>query len=235
VSIDAKFPVFGGSDTPIESEPEVPEAVSFAPPAASESTALPEPEKPAAPVPIAVIAGGSAALLIVIAVIIAVMMRKKKKAAALQPDSAIAAGHVGESYAEKTEFVGDVNSSEVQYTIKLSKQNDPSQTWTLMVSGDLIIGRAEHCHVRLDDKSVSREQCKITAQGTGLVIVHLGSTNKTLLNGSSVTESCPLQSGDMLKFGREVLRVNYIQTLGSPPPKPEQPRNPHSGKTESIF
>ena len=163
-------------------------------------------------------------LLILIAVIIiATIARSKREKAILHPEADMTMGYVNENHGVKAGFVSNVNYSKAHYTIKLSNPNNPSKTWTLPVDDVLLIGRAEHCSVRLEDVSVSREQCKIAIQGASLVVVHLGSTNKTSLNGSRVANSSPLQSGDMLKFGREMLHVDYIQKLNYPLPKPDQP------------
>ncbi|WP_210166179.1 FHA domain-containing protein [Desulfitobacterium hafniense] len=248
MSIDIKFPVFNAPNTntsTTETEEKASAAEIHGASVAPEQTIPSFPNETAASKPITTLfgnytiviyIGAGVALLIVIAVILAVaVVRGKKKREALRSEPGIAVGYIDDNHGEKTEFVGDVNFVEAQYTIKLSNPNNPSKTWTLPITGDLLIGRAEHCSVRLDDRSVSREQCKIAVQGIGLVVIHLGSTNKTSLNGSNIVESSPLQSGDTLKFGREVLRIDYIQKLGSPPPKPELSRNSNSGKTESIF
>ena len=247
ISMDVKFPVF---NAPVESTPAPTESVNEETPS-PELTPAPEVTTPPLPVEtsetkslttlfgeytIVIYIGAGIALIILIAVIIAIsIVRSKKKKSASSHESGVSAGHSGYSGTEKTEFLSDVNNGDSQYTIKVSHSNDPNKTWTLAVVGDLMIGRAEHCNIRLDDKSVSREQCKIVAQGSGLAIVHMGATNKTALNGNSVVGSSPLQSGDTIKIGRETLRVDYIQTLGAPLPKQEQPQNASKGNTESIF
>lgn len=48
-----------------------------------------------------------------------------------------------------------------------------------------------------------------------LVLVHLGS-NTTRVNGVKVTDSKPLASGDLLRLGREQLKIDYIQKLDGP-------------------
>jgi hypothetical protein len=178
--------------------------------------------------------GAGVLLIVLIAVIIAVCVtrgKKKKQVSSCQPSFT----PQNDSYNEKSEYIGEVNAAGAQFTIKLSNPNNPSKNWTLPVSGELIIGRAEHATIRLDDKSVSREQCKIVVQGAGLVVVHLSQTNKTSLNGANVASSSPLQSGGTLKFGREVLHIDYIQSIGTPPPAREPEKTQSGGKTESIF
>jgi hypothetical protein len=196
-----------------------------------------------------VFVGAGVALVIIIAVIVALaaVRGKKKKqggsggaggnGGSAGPGAGLGPGSGTSGSNDKTEYVGEASFAGAQFTIKLSSPHNQSRSWTLPISGELIVGRAEHCAVRLDDKSVSREQCKIVVQSAGLAVVHLQHTNKTFLNGGNVAASAPLQSGDTLKFGREVLRVDYIQSLGNPVPPREPAKAPGSGGsgTESIF
>lgn len=177
--------------------------------------------------------GAGVALLILVAMILALVVARKKKTSV--PAPSYASWSEEGIAADQTVFIGDVNHSSPQYAIKLSNAKDPNKTWTLPLTGDLLIGRAEHCPVRLEDKSVSREQCKIMVKGEDLLVVHLGLTNKTALNGRTIDHSSPLRSGDTLKLGRVFLRVDYIQSLGTIPPETASSANQASGKTESIF
>jgi hypothetical protein len=248
LQFDIKVPVFDvpATSSPVPTEQQTAEATSAPAPTVEPTPITPpakvEPESDNSIMSLfgdytlVVFIGAAALLIILIAVIIAVAItrvkRKKRDNTRYGGDSS--ASSANEIHSEKTEYIGDENVAGAQFTIKLSNPNNPSRSWTLPVSGELIIGRAEHAVIRIDDKSVSREQCKIVAQGAGLAIVHLSQTNKTSLNGVAVTGSSPIQSGDTLKFGRELLRIEYIQSLGAPPPR-EPERTPSSGKTESIF
>jgi len=180
--------------------------------------------------------GVGVAVLVIAAIIVAsIVVRRKKKISSTRPDFEPNSIY-GSGSGVKTEFISDGDYVSAEYTIKISKPNDISKSWTLPVTGDLLIGREEHCPVQLDDKSVAREQCKIVVTSTGLAVVNLSTTNKTVLNGRTVTETFPLQSGDALKFGRETLRIDYIQSLGSAVPPQEPPHNADkSKKTESVF
>ena len=182
-----------------------------------------------------IIIGAGIAIIIISIIITVAVSRKKKKIKATRRGPVAISREAADSYSDKTEFVGEVINTGTSYTIKLTNPYDISKTWTLPVSGDLLIGRAEHCDVRFDDKSVSREQCKIMVHGNGLSVIHMGSTNKTSLNGSLVVESSPIQSGDTLKFGRVVIHIDYIQAHGTPPSKPEPQSIQSGGKTESLF
>ncbi|MDR1210352.1 MAG: FHA domain-containing protein [Clostridiales bacterium] len=230
---------------------DAPSAETAEPPAAPEITAAPKPTvSPVEYEPestesitsvfgdytLVVFIGAGVLLIILIAVIIAVAVtrgKKKKRTSEYSAPNEIVSG--GGNYYEKTEFVGEADFSGAQFTIKLSNPDNPGKNWILPINGELVIGRAEYCAIRLDDKSVSREQCKIAAQGAGLIVVHLSRTNKTFLNGVNITGSSPLQSGCTLKFGRESLHIDYIQSLGAPAHPREPEKSPGGSKTESIF
>ena len=187
------------------------------------------------------IGAGIALIIIISAIIVAVFVRGKGKSRIKQEvlisETGIAEKQKEDKYSGETEFIGDSDYAKTQFIIELSNSDNPIQNWTLPinVNGDLLIGRAEHCNLRLADISVSREQCKIIVQGIGLAVVHLGSSNKTILNEKNVAESSPLQSGDTLKFGREVLHINYIRIIGDTISKPESMQNTGRGETESLF
>ena len=176
--------------------------------------------------------------VVVIIIVAAASGSKKKKAAVINyyPESSNSSIHD-----EKTEYIGAKGASEINFldadfSIKISCASDMSKTWNLPVKGELIIGRAQHAHVMLDDGSVAREQCKIVIDGANLAVVNLSNTNKTILNGNRISGMVPLQSGDTLTLGRDVLRVDYIQSLTAPQPSHEQPTSVNrSSNTESIF
>ncbi|MCL2813450.1 MAG: FHA domain-containing protein [Oscillospiraceae bacterium] len=136
-----------------------------------------------------------------------------------------------------TELAGGDKFQKERYAIGLGSTTDPSKTWMfpIEVDGGLLIGRAENCALRLEDRSVSREQCKIVAEDAQFFVVHLGVTNKTAVNGNIADKSVPLQIGDKIRFGREGLRVDYLQTPKKLPPDPMEPKDAGEGKTALLF
>ena len=72
---------------------------------------------------------------------------------------------------------------------------------------ELLIGRAERCHVVLDDAYVSQMHARIFSRGDGYVVEDLGSTNGTYLNRQRVTQPAELQRGDRVKIGKTVLEM----------------------------
>lgn len=67
------------------------------------------------------------------------------------------------------------------------------------------IGRMPECDVALSDPNVSRRHAEVRRQGTGFVVVDLGSTNGTRVNGATVKERV-LNSGDEITVGATRLR-----------------------------
>jgi hypothetical protein len=67
------------------------------------------------------------------------------------------------------------------------------------------IGRLPECDVAVGDPNVSRRHAEIRRQGNGFVVVDLGSTNGTRVNGVPVTER-RLQDGDTVTVGDASLR-----------------------------
>jgi hypothetical protein len=73
------------------------------------------------------------------------------------------------------------------------------------LSGDVLtIGRASTVGLRLDDAGVSRQHAEVRREGDDVVLVDLGSTNGSSVNGR-VVERVRLSPGDRIELGRTVL------------------------------
>lgn len=68
------------------------------------------------------------------------------------------------------------------------------------------IGRLPACDVVLADGNVSRRHAEIRPHGDAWVLVDLGSTNGTRVNGIRLTGPRELRSGDQIAVGNSVLR-----------------------------
>jgi hypothetical protein len=67
------------------------------------------------------------------------------------------------------------------------------------------VGRHPECNLVLADPNVSRNHAEIRPKGEGFVVVDLGSTNGTRVNGVRVAEQT-LRDGDELAFGNTRIR-----------------------------
>ncbi len=73
---------------------------------------------------------------------------------------------------------------------------------------ELTIGRAEKCHLVLDDTYVSQVHARIYSKSDGTFMVEdLGSTNGTYLNRRRITSPAELQRGDRVKIGKTVMEL----------------------------
>lgn len=79
----------------------------------------------------------------------------------------------------------------------------------------ITIGRDDRVELALCDGSISRRHCRVERDpDTGrYVLVDLGSTNGTLVNGSRVDSKVPLAAGDKIFIGGTVIRFAYLDDL----------------------
>ena len=75
-----------------------------------------------------------------------------------------------------------------------------------VVLGDFIVtvGRMPECTITLNDANVSRNHAEIRPSDSGFVVIDLGSTNGTKVNGQRVVER-ELHDGDTVTFGATTL------------------------------
>lgn len=69
-----------------------------------------------------------------------------------------------------------------------------------------LLGQSPVCTIRLTDREVSRRHAALTVADTKLVVLDLGSTNGTTVNGVLVKEAA-LQGGEAIRIGSSVLSV----------------------------
>ena len=153
------------------------------------------------------------AVIAVAATVIIVVMNKYKKKA--QQSQTIQLSYPIVNSRVKigpTEIIEEYEGKE-HYSIKISNVANQNDSWILEVFSDIIIGRAESCAITINEKSVSREQCKIAANKSGLAISNLSTANKTKLNGTVLATEVLLHPADNIHFGRITLRVDYIQKV----------------------
>lgn len=79
------------------------------------------------------------------------------------------------------------------------------------------LGRGEKCQVRFDGDTfptVSRRHAAIVKDGDGWKIVHLSTTNSTLVNGQRVETERPLHNGDEIQLSVGGPRMGFIVPAG---------------------
>src|SRR5262245_9709107 len=89
----------------------------------------------------------------------------------------------------------------MRFALKLVRRGGPALTGEIRPADrPLQIGRGTSCDVVLADLAVSRRHARIEWQGAELVLVDLGSSGGTWVNGERV-ERCRLRTGDVVRFG----------------------------------
>jgi pSer/pThr/pTyr-binding forkhead associated (FHA) protein len=84
-----------------------------------------------------------------------------------------------------------------------------------------LIGRGPECHLRPNSELVSRHHCMLVADGNGVTLRDLGSTNGTLVNGQRISGAVAVCHKDLIQIGPLGFRM-IIEGIPAPAlPKPE--------------
>jgi len=80
-------------------------------------------------------------------------------------------------------------------------------------AGEMVIGRAVSCNVRLNDDGISRRHARIVSVGGQVIIEDLQSANGTVVNNDVVTQRV-LKDGDKIRLGSTtILKFTYHDKL----------------------
>ena len=81
----------------------------------------------------------------------------------------------------------------------------------VMVDRPTAIGRDDAAGLALSDGSISRRHCRVErdAEANIYVVVDLGSTNGTVVNGRRIEDRYPLREGDKIFLGASVVKFSY--------------------------
>jgi serine phosphatase RsbU (regulator of sigma subunit) len=76
----------------------------------------------------------------------------------------------------------------------------------LSEAGPVLVGRASHNHLVLNDNRLSRQHARVASERDGFVVYDLGSSNGTFVNGQTVRRQ-RIDVGDEVRFGPFVFTV----------------------------
>ena len=86
-------------------------------------------------------------------------------------------------------------------------EGDRHKGKSFTLGSEFIIGRADKCHLVLDDAYVSQMHARIFSKDSSYMVEDLGSTNGTYVNRRRISGPAELQRGDQVKIGKTVLEM----------------------------
>ncbi len=78
---------------------------------------------------------------------------------------------------------------------------------TFELDGELLIGRGDHCQIKVEDAYASQVHARLFRRGESVMVEDMGSTNGTYLNRQKVTAAAEVFKGDRVKVGKTVLEL----------------------------
>jgi pSer/pThr/pTyr-binding forkhead associated (FHA) protein len=84
---------------------------------------------------------------------------------------------------------------------------DGRRIGSFKLTGDIEIGRADHCTIRLADTYASQVHARLLPRNGSWTIEDLGSTNGTFLNERRLESPSQVRSGDKVRIGTTVLEL----------------------------
>lgn len=187
-----------------------------------------------------------AGVIVVLAVVLIVVFAAKGKKNKNSAEGGDASGRKGAGQkgtsGHETEVlgVGKTNASSAApgntgaggLFIRLRNIDDPDQVWEISLANSVLIGRAPECHLCIDERSVSRQQCKLYVNAAGYPAAeNLSSANITRLNGELLNAPRRISEGDKLKCGRVMIMIDSIYVSS---PESAESRSGGSGGTEFL-
>jgi pSer/pThr/pTyr-binding forkhead associated (FHA) protein len=84
---------------------------------------------------------------------------------------------------------------------------DGRRIGSFKLAGDIEIGRADHCTIRLADTYASQVHARLSPRNGSWTIEDLGSTNGTFLNERRLESPSQVRAGDKVRIGTTVLEL----------------------------
>jgi pSer/pThr/pTyr-binding forkhead associated (FHA) protein/tetratricopeptide (TPR) repeat protein len=97
-----------------------------------------------------------------------------------------------------------------------------------------LLGRLASAEIGLSDPSISRRHCELTLTDDGWVLLDLGSTSGTLVNGKLALSEVLLRHGDVISIGKTDLRFTRAARIPEPRPEPEPDPQAPIESTEKL-
>src|SRR5262245_26536530 len=90
---------------------------------------------------------------------------------------------------------------------RLVVQRGPERGRALHVAREeIVVGSGDSADLQLTDPGVSRNHCRLRVQPDGYLLVDLGSTNGTFIDGRRVV-SAYLNPGEIIELGESLIRL----------------------------
>jgi len=169
-------------------------------------------------VPILIIAAVVA--IIAILLIMFLLLRRKNK----KTDDTAAADYIpgkSDSIRVNNEYEAGGNFVEVKHhikapstvhlTLRIKTGKASEQKIASDITSSLIFGRSDTSDIYIDDTKMSRQHFVIENDNGELMLMDLGSTNGTMLNGIKVGSRQKLHSGDKIIAGLSDIIINIIE------------------------
>jgi steroid delta-isomerase-like uncharacterized protein len=91
-----------------------------------------------------------------------------------------------------------------KYRIVIKKGPNPGRAVEL-TKDEILLGRAKSNDLSFDDECLSRIHARLVKTATGYTLENLGVSNHTTVNGSNLVGARPLEIGDQIGFGDEIV------------------------------
>jgi pSer/pThr/pTyr-binding forkhead associated (FHA) protein len=92
-------------------------------------------------------------------------------------------------------------------TAVVVKGENGKKLQTLPLKETVQIGRADACHIQIDDRYASQFHARLSPRNGSWYVEDLGSTNGTYLNRQRVSGSAEVHAGDVVRIGRTTLEL----------------------------
>jgi pSer/pThr/pTyr-binding forkhead associated (FHA) protein len=92
-------------------------------------------------------------------------------------------------------------------TTVVVKGEDGRKVQSLPLRDTLQVGRADACHVQIDDRYASQFHARLYPKNGSWYVEDLGSTNGTYLNRQRLTGHAEVHAGDVVRIGKTTLEL----------------------------